>query len=54
MGLHQGKKSTKHPPTSRDLGSKDTLQVVEMRVRELEEEGWTTAFTDKSGLNIKQ
>ena len=37
-----------------DLGTKDTLQVVwEMRVRELEEEGWTTAFTDGSGLNDK-
>ena len=34
-----------------DLGTKDTLQVVwEMRVRELEEEGWTTTFTDGSGL----
>ena len=33
---------------------KDTLQVVwEMRLRELEEEGWTTAFTDRSGLNDK-
>ena len=37
-----------------NLGTKDTLQVVwEMRVRDLEEEGWTTAFTDGSGLNDK-
>ena len=37
-----------------DLGTKDTPQVVwEMRVRDLEEEGWTTAFTDGSGLNDK-
>ena len=37
-----------------DLGTKDTLQVVwEMRIRDLEEEGWTTAFTDGSGLNHK-
>ena len=37
-----------------DLGTKDTIQVVwEMKVRELEEEGWTTAFTDGSGLNDK-
>ena len=37
-----------------DLGTKDTLQVVwELRVRELEEEGWTTAFKDGSGLNDK-
>ena len=27
--------------------------VWEMRVRDLEEEGWTTAFTDGSGLNDK-
>ena len=38
----------------RDLGNKDTPQVVwEMRVRDLEEEGWTTAFTDGSGLKNK-
>ena len=37
-----------------DLGTKDTPQVVwEMRVRDLEEEGWTTAFTDGSGLKDK-
>ena len=31
-----------------------SLQVVwEMRIRDLEEEGWTTAFTDGSGLNLK-
>ena len=37
-----------------ELGTKDTMQVVwEMRVRELEEEGWTTAFTDGSGLKDK-
>ena len=37
-----------------DLETKDTLQVVwEMRVRDLEEEGWTTTFTDGSGLNNK-
>ena len=37
-----------------NLGTKDTLQVVwEMRIRDLEEEGWTTAFTDGSGLNSK-
>src|SRR5258705_11750801 len=37
-----------------NLGTKDTQQVVwEMRVRDLEEEGWTTAFTDGSGLKNK-
>ena len=37
-----------------DLGTKDTLKVVwEMRIRNLEDEGWSTAFTDGSGLNLK-
>ena len=37
-----------------DLGTKDTIQIVwEMRIRDPEEEGWTTAFTDGSGLNDK-
>ena len=31
-----------------------TLKVVwEMRIRDLEDEGWSTAFTDGSGLNLK-
>ena len=37
-----------------DLGTKDTLQAVwEMRIMDLEEEGWHTAYTDGSGLNLK-
>ena len=37
-----------------DLRTKDTLQVVwQTRIRDLEEEGWTTTFTDGSGLNHK-
>ena len=38
-----------------ELGTKDTPRIVwEMRIRDLEEdEGWTTAFTDGSGLNNK-
>ena len=37
-----------------NLGTKDTMKVVwEMRIRDLEEEGWTTTFTDGSGLNLK-
>ena len=36
-----------------DLGTKDTPRVVwEMSIRELEE-GWTTAFTDGSGIDDK-
>ena len=40
---------------NQELGTKDTPQVVwEMRIRDLEEdEGWTTAFTDGSGLDNK-
>ena len=35
---------TENPYTHYNTGTKDTLQVVwEMRVRELEEAGWTTA-----------
>ena len=38
-----------------DLGTKDTPRIVwEIRIRDLEEdEGWTTAFTDGSGLDNK-
>ena len=51
MGLHPERKHL-HTLQKGDLGTKDTLQGVwEMRVRELEEEGWTTAFTDGSGLS---
>ena len=50
--LHPGKPL--HTLQHGDLGTKDTIQVVwEIRVRELEKEGWTTAFTDGSGLNDK-
>ena len=38
-----------------DLGTKDTMKVVwDLRIRnELEEEGWTTCYTDGSGLENK-
>ena len=37
-----------------DLGTKNTLQRVwETRIRDLEEKGWTMAFTNGSGLNYK-
>ena len=37
-----------------ELGTKDTLKVVwDLRIRELEEEGWTTCYTDGSGLENK-
>ena len=38
-----------------ELGTKDTPRIVwEMRIRDLEEDqGWTTAFTDGSGLDNK-
>ena len=37
-----------------NLGTKDTSQVVwEMRIRDLEEDAWTTVFIDGSGLNHK-
>ena len=41
--------------TNLELGTKDTLKVVwELRIRnELEEEGWTTCYTDGSGLDEK-
>ena len=41
--------------TNFELGTKDTLKVVwELRIRnELEEEGWTTCYTDGSGLEDK-
>ena len=41
--------------TELELGTKDTLKVVwDLRIRiELEEEGWTTCYTDDSGLEDK-
>ena len=41
--------------TGLELGTRDTLKVVwDLRIRnELEEEGWTTCYTDGSGLEDK-
>ena len=40
--------------TTLELGTKDTLKVIwDLRIRELEEEGWTTCYTDGSGLENK-
>ena len=40
--------------TTLELGTKDTLKVVwDLRIRELEEEGWTVCYTDGSGLENK-
>ena len=38
----------------KELGTGETPKVAwELRIRELEEEGWTTCYTDGSGLEIK-
>ena len=52
--FHQGRKQTYNVQSGK-LGTKDTPRIVwELRIRELEEEeGWTTAFTDWSGLDNK-
>ena len=40
--------------TMLELSTKDTLKVIwDLRIRELEEEGWTTCYTDGSGLENK-
>ena len=40
--------------TMLELGTKDTLKVIwDLRIRELEEEGWTVCYTDGSGLENK-
>ena len=40
--------------TMLELGTKDTLKVVwDLRIRELEEEGWTVCYSDRSGLENK-
>ena len=50
--FHRGRQPARNIQ-SRELGTKDTPRIVwELRIRELEEEkGWTTAFTDGSGLD---
>ena len=37
-----------------ELGTKDTIKAIwDLRIWELEEEGWTTCYTDSSGLENK-
>ena len=53
MGLLQGG-NEEHAAHFADLGTKNTFRIMwGLRIRELEEEGWTTAFTDGSGLDSK-
>ena len=52
--FHRGRKRIQNlQHRDPELGTKDTPRIVwEMRIRDLEEEeGWTTAFTDGSGLD---
>ena len=45
---------TPHAITTLELDTKDTPKAVwDTRIRELEEEGWTTCYTDGSGLDNK-
>ena len=40
--------------TTLEIDTKDTNKVVwDLHIRELEEEGWTTCYTDSSGLEDK-